>query len=829
MSIMKRRQLVVAALIAGCACVAAHGGQAERPPFKYVWGKAYHVLPETHNDEAGRFSLCEGLDGRVYVGTAKNGVNSYLVEFAPRAERQKIVIDTHKVCGLDATGFAAQAEIHTRNFVGPSGKIYVASMQGRKESGDTAAYPGGYVMTYDPRTGEAESLGMPFKGLGVIDVAADEARELLYCISAPEGRWAKGDMRTRQYRELGPRLAGFAATLLDGKGRANAITEDFKLAQYNPETDTVTVRPITLGDQMLEKPAGPCWRLAPGGRTAYLIQRSDPTLLAIDLYSTGPIVRAKSYGKMIEGKGYDSRGALSFGPDGYLYAVIRVTNDTGFGDGYLHHLVRFNPKTKKTEDLGVLAVENPSFFDFERDTGGQRKPFTHGYHTLPDGTLTPMASHMAMIVAADNTIYVTILHPFTLLRIERFKRSGKRVRPPTAQYIDFALAACDRVEKQIPKLTRVAEAIAKRQLKGGMIGFVENGHELKPEIYGRSGGLMHIGFDRCWKDERTKAEMANDVAFVAFEGTPKGQTLSKMRVLKGRGCALVGFGPRRAPRLAAHVKLCDTFFDNGFGTDDRVIRVGRGRRAGRAGSLVDVLYAWALVAEDVAALTRNGKMPIMAKSWTYEDGPQWWEERFQKGEQFHDDLAVPPVPPGVLAREFIDRIRSNLLRFRRMELAHVQRAGRLIANEAAKGKRIDVSFIGHMPRHYVGNGDDRAWVKRWDMWYGGEGQIAKFRREVHDGALVLRLGYAGLHQNLASLFAEKKLRLILAMGENTRKEWQLTDEQRKCVIDDIDLGFAMGDSCVVVEGYPFRLCAPSGIMQLVAYRGIEAEVLARRR
>ena len=30
------------------------------PPFTYVAGKAYHVLPETHNNESGYSSLCEG-------------------------------------------------------------------------------------------------------------------------------------------------------------------------------------------------------------------------------------------------------------------------------------------------------------------------------------------------------------------------------------------------------------------------------------------------------------------------------------------------------------------------------------------------------------------------------------------------------------------------------------------------------------------------------------------------------------------------------------------------------------------------------------------------
>jgi len=55
---------------------------------------------------------------------------------------------------------------------------------------------------------------------------------------------------------------------------------------------------------------------------------------------------------------------------------------------------------------------NLDFFDF---TSG--KPWTHGFHTLPDGTLAPLHHILAMIVASDGTVYCTVLYPFTLLRI----------------------------------------------------------------------------------------------------------------------------------------------------------------------------------------------------------------------------------------------------------------------------------------------------------------------------------------------------------------------------------------------------------------------------
>jgi hypothetical protein len=129
---------------------------------------------------------------------------------------------------------------------------------------------------------------------------------------------------------------------------------------------------------------------------------------------------------MIEGKNPDSRCALSIAPDGRVYAVVRIDNETGFGTGYLHHLLRFDPKTRRTEDLGILAVRNPDFFNFGPGPDGKAKPWTHGYHRLPDGTLTPLHCHMALLAARDGSLYVTIIYPFTLLRIDAAAGGDRR-------------------------------------------------------------------------------------------------------------------------------------------------------------------------------------------------------------------------------------------------------------------------------------------------------------------------------------------------------------------------------------------------------------------
>jgi len=127
-------------LFSVCAIVRT-AAAADAPP--YVPATAFHILPEATSDESGYFSLSESHEGAIHVGCAKYGVNSFLVEFDPGTGRQHLVLDTNKTCGLSATGYAAQAKIHTRNYVAPSGKVYVGSKQGYRKEGDTSEYSGG--------------------------------------------------------------------------------------------------------------------------------------------------------------------------------------------------------------------------------------------------------------------------------------------------------------------------------------------------------------------------------------------------------------------------------------------------------------------------------------------------------------------------------------------------------------------------------------------------------------------------------------------------------------------------------------------------------------
>ena len=422
---------------------------APKPPFAYVWAKAYHIPPETTTEESGYFSLCEGKNGKIYIGTAAYGRNSYLVEFDPASEQMRVVVDTHKTVGLPLTptGYAAQSKIHTRNFVGPSGKIYFGSKQGYPTAAEREAlargekipvYRGGYVMVYDPATEQVENLGMPMplddeqiaaskkEGQGVIDVTADETRGLIYVVTCEAQHWMLYGMKTKKFRDLGPILRDQPNTLIDAQGRGTAITADYHIARYDPATDKVSADPLLVDGQPFADFLGanrvhPDWRLAADGNTAYLQLLDDLRMFRVELSgAAGQPVVAVNLGNRIEGEHPDSRGSISVSSDGRVYSAVRVDNKTGFGTGYLHHLVRYDPANGAMSDLGVLAVKNPDFFNFAagrtKNPDGSERPI-HGYHNLPDGTLTPLHVIMALIVAHDGTIYATTIYPFTLLKV----------------------------------------------------------------------------------------------------------------------------------------------------------------------------------------------------------------------------------------------------------------------------------------------------------------------------------------------------------------------------------------------------------------------------
>ena len=77
-------------LLAAASCFAQ-----ETPNRKWLPAKAYCIPKETATEGEGYFAIIEGKNGRLYIGTHANAVNSWLVEFDPaNANSQEVARQT---------------------------------------------------------------------------------------------------------------------------------------------------------------------------------------------------------------------------------------------------------------------------------------------------------------------------------------------------------------------------------------------------------------------------------------------------------------------------------------------------------------------------------------------------------------------------------------------------------------------------------------------------------------------------------------------------------------------------------------------------------------
>lgn len=393
---------------------------------KWLLGKAYKLPSEYTNQESGYFSLVPGLDDRLYIGTAKYGVNGYLLEFDPKSEKTRLVMDVHDTIKLKGTGFAAQAKIHTRNNVGASGKIYVASKQGYPEKGEHRCdYPGGYVLVHDPKTGKNEHFGLAKAQHGIISVMPDESRGLAYISTCSDDRpidhthFMVLDLKSRKYHDLGDMEHMYAFIVLDPKGRAYHPVRGGTVARYDPDTKKLDRLSLTIDGKPVPElfRKDHCiqnWDTTPDRKTLYCVEMSTNGLYAFDLSNADRKLEGRRIGDLLLESGKPRKTdcrAMAVGPDGTVWAAV---TEHGLPDGPQLHLVSYRPGTKTPRDHGPVGVANPNFTTFT-DASGKQKPWHHTMRKAKDGTLTPWQP-MGVCATRDGSVYVFTIAPLTLLR-----------------------------------------------------------------------------------------------------------------------------------------------------------------------------------------------------------------------------------------------------------------------------------------------------------------------------------------------------------------------------------------------------------------------------
>lgn len=400
-----------------------------------LWSTAYAIPKELTSEGSGYFSIVEGKNGKLYIGTAKYRHNCYLVEFDPQTKAMKVVVDAHKEIGTTATGFAAQAKFHTRNNVGESGRIYLGTKQGYPEKGEQRTdYPGGYPLIYDPATGKTRVYDIPIKHQGIISVTPDESRNVAYISTCSDERpiesthFMKLDLATGKYQDLLDCRHMYAFIVVDHLGRAYHPILGGEIARYDPRTDKLERLKQTIDgaaptkESLLAHPESQPlnWDISPDRKSLYCVSLSGNQLYRYDLTAEGDTLAATSLGKLISNaKATDCR-ALCVAPDGTVWAGINATFE-GRGDAL--HVVSYRPGQAAPTNHGPIAISNPNYTSF-KDDDGKDLPWHHGVYLLKDGTLVPRYVVMGICGHSNGNIYVTTLAPFTLHEIRIPKIAG---------------------------------------------------------------------------------------------------------------------------------------------------------------------------------------------------------------------------------------------------------------------------------------------------------------------------------------------------------------------------------------------------------------------
>ncbi|HEX7449396.1 MAG TPA: hypothetical protein VF306_17705 [Pirellulales bacterium] len=403
---------------------------ADEPPRHWLQATAYVVPKETATEGEGYFSIVEGLNRRLYIGTHANGVNSWLVEFDPAARQMKMVVDAHRAIGTDLKGFGSQAKIHTRNNVGASGKIYFGTKQGYPSKDEKREdYPGGYPMVFDPTTGETKVYPIAVPHQGINSIAPDESRGVAYVSTCSDHRPGPDenavflilDLQTGMYRPLIDTEHFYGFIVVDYLGRAYHPILGGDIARYDPRSDrlerlkqTIDGQPPTPASRLAltENPDPINWDISPDGKTLYAQPMTGNALYAYDLTIEGDTLRGRRLGELIAAAESVDCRAMCVGPSGTAWCAITEKQD---GIQRLH-LVRYRPGDAAPTDLGTVAVANPGFTEFT-DAAGKPLPFHAGFVKLKDGTTTTQYVTMGVCEARDGNVYVLALHPYSVLQI----------------------------------------------------------------------------------------------------------------------------------------------------------------------------------------------------------------------------------------------------------------------------------------------------------------------------------------------------------------------------------------------------------------------------
>jgi len=345
-------------------------------------------------------ALKAASDGKVYAGLACHGCNGHLVFYDSKSDKMVDVGDLTRLCGENGLRLGPQSKVHAKMGEGRDGRIYFATHAGLwfdyARVATQEGYPGAHYMAYDPKTGQVQDFRIGPRFEGVNTGAYDPKFNRIYGLTHPRGHFVYYDVATGAKVDKG-RINNFDSicrTLgIDDEGNVYGSFGGGLIFKYDPRTDSIRELPLQLPIRQKGISLGrdyekseTAWRVIvwePETRKFYGVEESASILFSFDPYA-GPDGEVRRLGQMCIPDFANSRNvpyatlSLTVGLDRKLYyAAAGKEFDYGGSAGLAaSHLITYDLRTEKTEDLGEMHVPD-----------GRPVIGTNAADTGPDGTV----------------------------------------------------------------------------------------------------------------------------------------------------------------------------------------------------------------------------------------------------------------------------------------------------------------------------------------------------------------------------------------------------------------------------------------------------------
>ena len=384
--------------------------------------------------------------------------------------------------------------------------------------------------------------------------------------------------------------------------------------------------------------------------------------------------------------------------------------------------------------------------------------------------------------------------------------------PAAREYMRWLQGTLDRIETDMPRITKSAGLVADALIAGKKLG-VRGGMGLNEELGARAGGFCMY---RC------EAGKPGDPIVYAFGVVPTGKEakdvlakeLDDAEKLKKAGSIVIGIASYEQLKeqgvLDRAKAACDELLDNHAPASDGLMRDRNGKAIIPTFTVANAAVAWVWNVEVFAACTRQGKTPAVFQSIVAD--PEMKRYNKYKDTRFHEDMKVDAIAESVLGKEYLKQLGAILRDIGTTEWPNLVKASNRAANAWKDGGVAYLYAMGHYPPyHHAGQlaADPRVFTP---MNVGG-----KMTGKPTDNDFVVAIGYCKPPEAMMSpkRYWWDDPDLMREAGRGVAWvaasfDFTPADVKKNEIV--VDQRWGPGDAIVAIKGYDVKIAPSSGVV-----------------